>query len=170
MTYNEPSSPGGTAPTGLGEETRRRIEALRGRYPQSRSALIPALLAAQEEAGYLSRPVLAEIGRIFGMHPNEVLDVASFYTMLFKRPVGRHVLQLCTNISCLLADCEGVLAHLERRLGIRPGQTTGDGKFTLMEVECLASCGTAPVMQVSNQSYHESLTPEKVDQLLDSLK
>ena len=91
-------------------------------------------------------------------------------SMLFKRPVGRHVLQVCTNISCLLMNSDEIVEHLEQRLGIRPGETTGDGKFTLMEVECLASCGTAPVLQRSNQEYHENLTVEKLDRLLDGLE
>jgi NADH-quinone oxidoreductase subunit E len=89
--------------------------------------------------------------------------------MLYKKPVGKYVVQVCTNISCLLCDCEKILYHLERKLGIVPGETTYDGKFTLMEVECLASCGTAPVVQI-NEDYHENLTPEKLDRILDGLR
>ena len=174
MTYKAstvpPESPPEAIPGVLSTETRRKIDRLRARYPVARSALIPSLLIAQEEAGYLPAPVITEIGRIFGMHPNEVFDVASFYTMLFKKPVGRHVLAVCTNISCLLCNCEDVIGHIRKRLGIAPGETTADGRFTLMEVECLASCDTAPVMQVSNRSYYDNLTPEKVDQILDSLE
>jgi NADH-quinone oxidoreductase subunit E len=101
--------------------------------------------------------------------PNEVYEVASFYTMLYKKPVGKYVIQVCTNISCLLCNCEEIMAHLEKRLGIRPGETTSDQRFTLMEAECLASCGTAPVAQI-NEDYYESLTPEKMDRILDSMK
>ena len=138
------------------------------RYPQARSALIPSLHLAQAEAGYLSPEIIREVAKIFRLSPNEVYEVASFYTMLFKKPVGRYVVQVCTNISCLLCNCEEIMAHLQKRLGIKPGETTPDRKFTLMEVECLASCGTAPVVQI-NEDYHENLTVEKLDRILDSL-
>ena len=138
------------------------------RYPQPRSALIPSLLLAQDEIGYLSQDAVREVAVIFRVAPNEVYEVASFYTMLFKKPVGKYVIQVCTNISCLLCNCEEIMAHLQRRLQIRPGETTQDGRFTLLEVECLASCGTAPVVQI-NEDYHENLTVEKLDRILDSL-
>jgi NADH-quinone oxidoreductase E subunit len=153
----------------LSDTTRQRIEELIGRYPERRSALIPALMTAQDQIGYLPPEAVAEVGRMFGMHPNEVLQVATFYSMLFKRPVGRHVLQVCTNISCLLRDSDTIVSHIGKRLGIRPGETTSDGRFTLMEVECLASCGTAPVLQLTNREYHENLTVEKLDSLIDGL-
>jgi NADH-quinone oxidoreductase subunit E len=152
----------------LSDATRGRIEALMQRYPQPRSALIPALRFAQEEAGYLSHDVVREVAGMFKLSPNEVYEVASFYTMLFKKPVGKYVIQVCTNISCLLCNCEGIMAHLQQRLGIKPGETTPDRRFTLLEVECLASCGTAPVVQI-NENYHEDLTVEKLDRILDSL-
>lgn len=152
----------------LKAETRSRIEALIERYPERRSALIPALKLAQREAGYLSAKVLCELAEIFRLTPNEVHEVASFYTMLFRKPVGKYVIWVCTNISCMLCDAEGILAHLESRLGIRPGETTPDGRFTLMEAECLASCGTAPVVQI-NDDYFENLTLEKLDRILDGL-
>jgi NADH-quinone oxidoreductase subunit E len=123
---------------------------------------------AQAEAGYLTSEVILEISELFGLSPSEVNEVASFYTMLFKRPVGRHVIQVCTNISCLLCNSEEIMAHLQKRLGLRPGETTADDRFTLLEVECLASCGTAPVVQI-NEDYYENLTPERLDQILDSL-
>ncbi len=152
----------------LSDSTRQRIQALQAKYPQARSALIPSLQMAQAEAGYLSPEVVLEVSELFGLSPSEVNEVASFYTMLFKRPVGKYVIQVCTNISCLLCNSERIMSHLEERLGVRPGETTADGKFTLVEVECLASCGTAPVAQI-NESYHENLTPEKLDRILDSL-
>jgi NADH-quinone oxidoreductase E subunit len=153
----------------LSESTRRKIEALIPRYPVRRSALIPSLHLAQADAGYLSTEAIAEVAEIFRLSPNEVYEVASFYTMLYKKPVGKYVLQVCTNISCMLCDSEAIVTHLEKRLGIKPGETTPDGKFTLMEVECLASCGTAPVVQV-NDDYYENLTPGKLDQILDGLE
>jgi len=94
--------------------------------------------------------------------------VASFYTMIHTKPVGRYVLQVCTNISCMLSDAGGILDHLKAKLGVRPGETTPDGKYTLLEVECLGSCGTSPVMQI-NDDYYEELTPEKIDRILDGL-
>lgn len=152
----------------LSEDTRQEIEELIQRYPQPRSALVPSLQLAQDEAGCLSHDSVCEVARIFQLSPNEVYEVASFYTMLFKKPVGRYVIQICTNISCLLCNCEEIMNHLQQKLGIRPGETTADRRFTLLEVECLASCGTAPVVQI-NEDYHENLTVEKLDRILDSL-
>jgi NADH-quinone oxidoreductase subunit E len=153
----------------LSENTRQRIDALIRKYPQRRSALIPSLHMAQAETRHLSPEVIREIAAIFELAPNDVFEVASFYTMLYKKPVGTYVVQACTNISCLLCGSDGIMDHLQRRLGIRPGETTPDGKFTLTEVECLASCGTAPVVQI-NDEYHENMTPAKLDLILDSLK
>jgi NADH-quinone oxidoreductase subunit E len=153
----------------LSEKVHQEIRALMARYPHRRSALIPSLQMAQEEAGFLSEEVMSEIAAAFELTPIEVREVASFYTMLHKKPVGKYVIQVCTNISCLLCRAEEIKALLEKRLGIRPGETTPDNKFTLLEVECLASCDTAPVVQI-NDDYHEDLTPAKLDQILDSLK
>ena len=158
-----------TDPGMLSEKTHQQIKALIEKYPHRRSALIPSLQLAQEEAGYLSLAVVREVAAVFELAPNEVYEVASFYTMLYKKPVGKYVIQVCTNISCLLGNSEEIMSHLEKRLGIKPGETTPDNKFTLMEVECLASCDTAPVVQI-NEDYHEDLTPEKLDRILDSLK
>jgi len=153
----------------LSETTRQRIEGLIRKYPHRRSALIPSLLLAQGETGYLAPDLIREIAGIFALSPGEILEVATFYSMLHTRPVGKYVIQVCTNISCLLCNSEQVLAHLENRLGIKPGETTADGKFTLLEVECLGSCGTAPVAQI-NDDYHENLTVQRVDEILELLK
>jgi len=153
----------------LSDATRQEINTLIAKYPVPRSALIPSLHLAQAEKGYISTDVVREIAEIFELTPNEVFEVVSFYTMLFKAPVGKYVVQVCTNISCLLCNSEGIMDHLKKRLGIKPGETTPDSKFTLLEVECLASCGTAPVVQI-NDEYHENLTPEKLDQIMDGLK
>ena len=152
----------------LSEATRQKIETLMQRYPEPRSALIPSLQLAQDEVGYLAHDTVREVAGMFRLSPNEVYEVASFYTMLYKKPVGKYVIQVCTNISCLLCNCESLMNHLQKRLGVKPGDTTADGKFTLLEVECLASCGTAPVVQI-NEDYHENLTVEKLDRILDSL-
>jgi NADH-quinone oxidoreductase E subunit len=153
----------------LSESACRQIQALMGKYPRKRSALIPSLQIAQNEAGYLSAEAMLEIARLFELSPNEVSEVASFYTMLFKKPVGKYVIQVCTNISCMLCNAGEILAHLTGRLGIQPGETSPDKKYTLLEVECLGSCGTSPVVQI-NEQYHEDLTLEKLDQILDSLE
>jgi NADH-quinone oxidoreductase subunit E len=152
----------------LSEDTRNKIEGLKGRYPGPRSALIPALQLVQAQFGWLPPEAMSDLAAIFALSANEVYEVASFYTMLYKKPVGKYVIQVCTNIACLLCDCEQLMNHLQRRLGIKPGETTPDGKFTLLEVECLASCGTAPVVQI-NDDYHEDLNVEKLDRILDSL-
>lgn len=152
----------------LSENAKQKIQALISKYPQRRSALIPSLHLVQEEIGYLPADALREIAGVFDLAPNEVHEVVSFYTMLHPKPVGKYVVQVCTNISCLLCDSEEILSHLQKRLGIRPGETTPDKRFTLIEVECLASCGTAPVVQI-NEDYYESLTPGKLDRILDSL-
>ena len=153
----------------LSEAACRQIQALIGKYPKKRSALIPSLRLAQKEAGYISPETMCEIARMFDLSPNEVHEVASFYTMLFRKPMGKYVIQVCTNISCMLCNAEGIVAHLTEKLGIKTGETTPDGKYTLLEVECLGSCGTSPVMQI-NEDYYEDLTPEKVDRILDSLE
>ena len=139
-----------------------------GTYPQKRSALIPALQLAQKEVGYLSPDTVCEVARIFDLSPNEVNEVVSFYTMFYKKPLGKYVIQVCTNISCLLCNAEEIAEHLTRRLGIKFGETSSDRKYTLVEVECLGSCGTSPVIQI-NEDYYEDLTPEKLDRILDSL-
>jgi NADH-quinone oxidoreductase E subunit len=153
----------------LSEATCRQIQTMMDKYPQKRSALIPALQLAQKEKGYLPPETLCEIARIFSLTPNEVNEVASFYTMFYREPVGKYVVQVCTNISCLLCNAEQIMEHLTRRLGIRPGETSPDKKYTLIEVECLGSCGTSPVIQI-NETYYEDLTPEKLDRILDNLE
>jgi NADH-quinone oxidoreductase subunit E len=153
----------------LSETACRQIQVLMDAYPRKRSALIPALQLAQKEAGHISPELVCEIAQMFSLSPNEVNEVASFYTMLHRKPVGKYVLQVCTNISCLLCNAEEIMERLTQRLGIRPGETTPDKKFTLIEVECLGSCGTSPVVQI-NDRYYENLTPEKLDQILDSLE
>jgi NADH-quinone oxidoreductase E subunit len=147
----------------------QQIQELIGKYPNKRSALIPSLHLVQRELGHISQDSMREVARIFELSPNEVHEVVSFYTMFYRKPVGKYVLQVCTNISCQLCNAEGIMAHLTQKLGIKPGETTPDNRFTLLEVECLGSCGTSPVVQI-NDDYHEDLTPEKLDAILDSLE
>ncbi|UCC63967.1 MAG: NADH-quinone oxidoreductase subunit NuoE [Anaerolineae bacterium] len=153
----------------LSEELKTRITQLKERYPQSKSALLPALhLAQREHDGWLSEEVMAEVAEVMGLPSAEVRSVVSFYTLFNRQPVGRYLVQVCTNISCSLLGAEHIVNHLERKLGIGVGETTPDGLFTLLKVECLGSCGTAPMMQV-NDTYYENLTVERVDQILSEL-
>lgn len=153
----------------LSESAYKQIQDLISLYPQKRSALIPSLHLVQKELGYISQDTMREVAEIFGLSPNEVHEVTSFYTMFHRKPVGKYVLQVCTNISCHLCNAKDIMAHLTNKLGIKPGETTPDGRFTLVEVECLGSCGTSPVVQI-NDDYYEELTPEKLDTVLDSLE
>lgn len=149
----------------LKEAERDRIEAIAAEFPVRRSALIPALRIVQESRGFVDREAMRDLAAVFDLHPMQVEEVATFYTMINTRPVGEHLIQVCRSISCFIMGANPILRYLEKRLGIRPGETTKDGKFTLVEVECLGSCGTAPVMQI-DEDYYEDLTPEKLEQIL----
>jgi len=154
------------------KETLDLIAQLIKRYPEGRqkSALLPVLHIAQaENQGWLSPGMMDYVASLLQIEPIEVYEVASFYSMYNLKPVGKCVIEVCQTGPCWLKGAENIVAHFESRLGIKPGETTADGKFTLKTVECLAACGTAPVIQVGTE-YHESLTTEKVDQLLDQWK
>ena len=139
------------------------------KYPSKRSALLPALYIVQRELGYLTPEGIEYVADLIGLTPAQVTEVASFYTMLFRKPVGKNVLWVCHNLSCTLNGAEEVIRHLEQKLGVKIGETTPDGKFTLLRQECLASCDTAPVMQV-NDDYEENLTLQRVDGLIEKLR
>jgi NADH-quinone oxidoreductase E subunit len=155
--------------TGLSEASKAKISALMAKYPRKRSALLPALYVAQAEMGYVTHGAMRDLAEMMDITPTEVEGVASFYTMFAKRPVGEYVLQVCTTLSCALNGGVRLLKHLERRLGVHAGETTPDGKFTLVPVECLAACGYAPMMQVNDQ-YVENLTLEQADRLIEQLR
>jgi NADH-quinone oxidoreductase subunit E len=140
-----------------------------GRYPRPKSALIPLLHLAQEQDGHLTDEAMAHIAELVGVTPAEVLGTASFYEMFKMEPVGKYVVNICTNISCQLVGGEELLAHAERTLGIRPGQTTPDGLFTIEDVECIAACTEAPCLQV-NYRYEHRIDHEGFDQLVDDLR
>jgi len=150
------------------ETGRAEFERLLTHYPDRRAVILPALHLAQREFGYVSDEAIAYIAGLVGASPAEIEGVATFYTMYHRKPVGRYHVQICRNISCSLLGAEHLIEHVSRKLGVRPGETTPDGKFTLAKVECLGSCGTAPVMQV-NDEYHENLTVESIDRILDQL-
>ena len=139
------------------------------RYPERQAALLPTLWLAQQEFGWLSEEALAYVAELMELPPARVAGVASFYTMYYKKPVGKYHLQVCRTLSCALRGAADITACIERRLGIEVGQTTADEKFTLSEVECLASCGTAPMLQL-NEDYIEDLTVEKTLELIDRLE
>jgi NADH-quinone oxidoreductase subunit E len=145
------------------------FERIVARYPLKRAALMPVLWLAQREFGWLSTEVQQYVADRMGFPLAWVSGVATFYTMYYKKPIGRHHLQVCTNVSCMLRGSDAIVACLSEKLGIGLGETTKDGKFSLDEVECLASCGTAPMMQI-NDDYYENLNEEKTEKILDSLK
>jgi NADH-quinone oxidoreductase subunit E len=153
----------------ISEETKKRFEELVARYPEKRSALIPMLHEVQAEVGYLSPEAIEWVAGYLGLSPADVMSVASFYDMLHLEPVGRHMIYVCHNLSCALLGAERLIRHLEAKLGIRMGETTPDGRISLKRMECLASCGTAPAIQVDG-IYHENMTPEKLDALLENLR
>jgi len=145
------------------------IQRIMKRYPEGKhkSAILPVLHLAQAEfEGWLSVPVMDYVATILRIQPIEVYEVASFYSMFNLKPVGKCVIEVCRTGPCWLMGAEDIIRYLEKKLNIRAGETTADGMFTLKTVECLASCGTAPMMQVG-QKYHENLSPQKVDQILD---
>ncbi|MDD3517890.1 MAG: NADH-quinone oxidoreductase subunit NuoE [Chromatiales bacterium] len=156
----------------LSDHVKHEIEDWLRRYPenQRQSALLGALRAVQHEHGYLSTELMDAVAEYIGVPEIAVYEVASFYSMFELEPVGRHTIAICTNISCMLRGSDRIVDHLERKLGIRLGESTPDGKFYLKrEEECLAACCGAPMMQVDHV-YHEHLTPEKVDEILDGLE
>ena len=153
----------------LTKESIEQMKAKTDRYPIRRSGILPALTIAYRQVGHLNDDIYREIGRAIKVPPVEVAEAASFYTMFPKHPVGKYLIQVCHNISCALLGAEGLIAYLEEKLGIRVGETTPDNLFTIVTVECLGSCATAPMMQI-NQDFYENLTREKVDQILQELR
>jgi NADH-quinone oxidoreductase subunit E len=156
----------------LSESSRSKINRWIAKYPPDRkqAAVIAALSIAQEQnGGWLSVELIEEVAEYLEMPPIAAHEVATFYTMYELKPVGRHKICVCTNISCQLNGSSRIMSHIQKRLGIKPGETTTGEKFTLKEVECLAACGGAPMMMIG-KNYYENLTPEKVDEILDKLE
>ncbi|MET0503472.1 MAG: NADH-quinone oxidoreductase subunit NuoE [Candidatus Binatia bacterium] len=150
-------------------EAYKKFEETVNRYPKREAAMLPVLYLAQQEFGYLGQEAIEYVARLMGQPPARVYGVVSFYTMLYTKPIGRHHIQVCRTLPCALRGAEKLTSFLRKTLGVEVGQTTTDGRFTLSEVECLASCGTAPMMQI-NDDYYENLTDEKVTEILTSLK
>jgi NADH-quinone oxidoreductase subunit E len=150
-------------------ETLKEFQATVARYPKKEAAMLPVLYLAQREFGHLGPEAIDYVAKLMDQAPARVHGVVSFYTMYNMAPIGRHHIQVCRTLPCALRGAEEVTDFLKKKLAIQCGQTTPDGRFTLSEVECLASCGTAPMMQV-NDDYYENLTAEKIDQILEGMK
>ncbi len=153
----------------ISDEVKARLRAIVARYPLARSAMLPCLHLVQEEEGYVTPGGILAVAEAIGVKPDEVESIVTFYSMYHQQPVGTMVIKVCTSISCYLHGCDDVIGNLERRLGVRCGQTTADGRFTLEGVECLAACGMAPALQV-NGEFAEQITPAKTDALVDALE
>lgn len=153
----------------LSSDAVARIRALAAKYPNARSALLPALHVAQNEVGWCSKSVMEEVGTLLDVPVDQVEEVATFYTMFYTEPVGTYVLEVCKTAPCSFMGADQIIDYISRRLNIQPGETTEDGMFTLFRVECLAACHRAPMMQV-NHRYYQDLTPEKIDALIDAAR
>ena len=153
------------------EQKLNKVNEIIARYPEgkSKSALIPMLLMAQEEWGWLSTEAMDYVAGILKIKPIEVYEVATFYSMYHLKPVGKHVFEVCQTGPCMLNGSDNIINYIKERLNIGAGETTADGLFTLKTVECLGACGYAPMMQLG-KFYREHLTKEKVDQLIDELR
>jgi NADH-quinone oxidoreductase E subunit len=150
-------------------EVEAEIDAHLAKYPVKRSAILPLMFIVQRERGYLDAPGVGYLANRLGLRITDIWEVATFYSMLNTEPVGKYHIQICKTLSCKIMGEPKITEHVCSRLGIKPGETTADGKFTVSLVECLGSCGTAPMFQVGFD-YHEDLTVDKVDRILDSLK
>ena len=157
----------------ISNQNKQEIDHWLTKYPsdQRRSAVIAALLLVQKQNNnYLSEDAMNAVADYLRIPHVEAYEVATFYDMFNLKPVGKHKIAVCTNIACVLRGSEDMMTHLKTRLGIGPGETTADGNITLHEVECMAACGGAPMCQVDDKAYHENLTPEKIDNIINALK
>ena len=153
----------------LKDKYQQEIDDILSRYPVKRSALIPLLYVAQRDQGYVTEAAMKEIAQILKLTPPQVYETITFYTMLNLKPVGKFHIQVCKSLMCALVGSDIVIGWIKTKLGIVPAETTADGLFTLSAVECLAACGTAPMMQI-NDDYYERLTEEKMDRILADLR
>lgn len=152
----------------LSEAAEKRVEELKKLYPNPQSAVMPALYIAQEELGYITEDAIQWVSDRLCMPPVHVMEVATFYTMYYKKPVGKYHIQVCRTLACALCGSKKITEHLKERLGILPGDITSDGMWSYEEVECLGSCGTAPMCEI-NDHFFENLTPEKLDQIMKQI-
>jgi NADH-quinone oxidoreductase subunit E len=153
-------------PFALSADREREMTEILARYPTRRAATIPLLHLCQEQEGYVSEDAMVFVAEKVGNSPAQVKGVVTFYTLFNTEPVGKHQVWVCKTLSCALRGAQDIIGHCEKKLGVHVGETTPDGKVTLRTAECLASCGTAPMMQV-DKKYYENLTPAEVDKILD---
>ncbi|UCE24072.1 MAG: NADH-quinone oxidoreductase subunit NuoE [Candidatus Zixiibacteriota bacterium] len=153
----------------LTETSVEEIKEKAAKYPRRKSAILPALTVAYRQLGYVDEEIYREVSKVIGVPNVEIAEAATFYTMFPKKPRGKYLIQVCHNISCALLGADSLISYLEEKLGINKGETTEDNLFTLISVECLGSCSTAPMMQI-NHDFHENLTRDKVDKILAGLK
>lgn len=151
------------------DDNNKKIEDILKKYPEKQAAVMPVLYLAQEQNGFITNEIMKEVAGILQMTPEDVLSVVTFYTMYNQKPVGKYHIQVCTNVSCMLRGGYEMYETVKEKLGIDNGEVTGDMKFSLEEVECMGSCGTAPMLAV-NEDYYENLTKEKVINLLNSFE
>jgi NADH-quinone oxidoreductase E subunit len=146
----------------------RRVEELKARYPESKAAIMPVLWMAQNKFGWLSEDVMRYVAELMNLPYAHVMGVASFYTMYFKKPMGRFHVQVCTNVSCMLRGGDQIFDHVKERFGCGHNERTADGVFSLEEVECMGACGGAPMIAI-NEDYFENISVAEVDRMLDKL-
>ncbi len=158
-----------TEPVRLSDEAELRAQQFIARYPQARSAVMPLLYLAQEELGFINQQAVEWVSQKIALPPVQVWEVATFYTMYYKKPVGRYHIQVCRTLPCALQGAKKISQFVHERLGLRPGEVSSDGMWSFEEVECLGSCGTAPMCQI-NDHFFENLTEEKLDQLLTRIQ
>lgn len=149
-------------------EVEAEMDAHIAKYPVPRSAILPLMFVVQRERGYLDPPGVAYLAKRLALRVTDIWEVATFYSMIHTDPIGKYHIQVCKTLSCKIRGANRITEHCSKKFGIKPGETTADGRFSLSEVECLGSCGTAPMFQI-NFDYHEDLTVEKVDKILDAL-
>lgn len=150
-------------------ENNKKIEDILKKYPEKQAAVMPVLYLAQEQNGLITNEIMKEVARILEMNPEDVLGVVTFYTMYHQKQIGKNHIQVCTNVSCMLRGGYEIYKTVKDRLGIENGEVTNDRKFSLEEVECMGSCGSAPMLAV-NEDYYENLTKEKVINILNSFE
>lgn len=153
----------------LSQKFHEAMSRLESRYPDRKALILPALHEAQKEYGWLPKEVLAEVAAYIGVHEAQIREVASFYTMYNLKPVGKMHLKLCTNVACCLRGADSLMEYAEKKLGVKCGETTSDGKFTLSEEECLGACTTAPVM-MANDDYIENLDIHSLNDFIEKVK
>jgi len=151
------------------EENYEKIKDILKKYPTKKAAVMPVLYLAQEQNGWISKEVMSEVASVLEITEEEVFGVTTFYTMFYEKPVGKNHLQVCTNVSCMLRGGYEIYEKVKEKLGLDNWQVTEDKQFSLEEVECMGSCGTAPMIAV-NEDYYENLTKEKVEEIIESLK